>query len=207
MPTILICIILFVLWFTYERTKVDRSSKKKSEEFWSRERESNLTRKKDLSALNYITIDFEKLPFFENTTADIQYVQNELLQLKDQKIVNLSGQSNTDLKLTYGSANINELTLYDQNYTLLIRHLNKWGQLLYTQKKFSETKLVLEYAITLGSDISQTYLTLAAIYSDENNIESLQHLKENAEKISSSLKISLVEKITAIYEKAIHAQK
>ena len=183
MPVILICIILFVLWLSYERKKVDKSSKKKSEEFWKREHESNLTRRKDLSNLDYITINYENLPFFENVDSEIQYVQDQLIKLKDEKIVNLSGLSNTDLKLTYGSANINELSLYDQNYTLLVRNLNKWAQLLYAQNKIAETKQVLEYAISIGSDISQSFLTLATIYLDEGNLECLQSLKEKAEQI------------------------
>ena len=207
MPVILICIILFVLWLSYERKKVDKSSKKKSEEFWKREHESNLIRRKDLSNLDYITINYENLPFFENVDSEIQYVQDQLIKLKDEKIVNLSGLSNTDLKLTYGSANINELSLYDQNYTLLVRNLNKWAQLLYAQNKIAETKQVLEYAISIGSDISQSFLTLATIYLDEGDLERLHSLKEKAEQISSPLKMSLVEKLTAINEKASHAQK
>ena len=35
-----------------------------------------------------------------------------------------------DLKLEYGTANINDLSQYDQNYTLLVRTLQKWAEAL-----------------------------------------------------------------------------
>ena len=42
-----------------------------------------------------------------------------LTSLSTQPVVNLTGFTNTDLKLEYGTANITCLTEYDQNYTLL----------------------------------------------------------------------------------------
>ncbi|MDD5936829.1 MAG: hypothetical protein PUC65_14900 [Clostridiales bacterium] len=205
MPTILCCFIIFILWLTYQRKKSDKTAQKSSEEFWARERESNLTRRKDISNLDYITIDFENLPFSDSDDQEITYIQEQLLKLKGQKIVNLSGISNTDLKLTYGSANLNELTAYDQNYTLLIRNLNLWGQLLYAKRDILNTKKVLNYALTLKSDISQTFLTLAMIYSDEQNQDALQDLLAQAIALNSPLKESLVQKLTAICEKSSHA--
>ena len=54
-----------------------------------------------------------------------------LRSLSTQKIVNLTGYTNTDLKLSYGTANITCLTEYDQNYTLLVSTLQKWAEVLY----------------------------------------------------------------------------
>lgn len=201
MPTILCCLLVFVIWLRYEKQKNDKTVQKQTDEFWARERESNLTRRKDLSSLDYITIPFENLPFSENCDSEIMYTQEQLKKLEDQKIVNLSGLSNTDLKFTYGTANLNELSLYDQNYTLLIRNLNKWGQLLYSDGSHTDAKKVLEYAISIGSDISQTYLTLAAIYTDEQNLLALSDLISRAQAIQSPLKDSLLTKLTAIQNK------
>lgn len=198
---------IFIFWLSYQRKKSEKATKEQSNEFWEKERQSNLTRRKDISCLDYITLDFENLPFSDTEDEEIQYVQDQIKKLKDQKIVNLNGISNTDLKLTYGTANINDLTTFDQNYTFLIRNLNKWGLLLYASRDITAAKQVLEYAISIQSDISQTYLTLAAIYADEHNLSALQQLSTTADTITSPIKQSLLTKLDAIIERASHAQK
>ena len=47
-----------------------------------------------------------------------------LNSLKDEQIVNFTGISNTDLKLSFGAANLPTLSRFDQNYTLLARALH-----------------------------------------------------------------------------------
>lgn len=207
MPVILLCAIIFSIWIAYQRKKSDKSDRKTSEEFWELERQSNFTRRKDLSNLDYITVDFENLPFSQTEDEEINYIQEQLNKLKGQKIVNLTGQSNTDLKLAYGNGNLTELTTYDQNYTLLIRDLNKWGQLLFAKGEIQSAKQVLEYAISLNSDISQTFLTLAMIYSSENNSKALFILRDKAISLNSPFKESLIQKLTAICEKVDHVQE
>ncbi|MFR4338210.1 MAG: hypothetical protein ACLT33_09390 [Lachnospira pectinoschiza] len=45
---------------------------------------------------------------------------NTITGLKDKKILNLP-ISNTELKLSYGAANLTEFTEYDDNFTTLIK--------------------------------------------------------------------------------------
>ena len=40
----------------YNKKKSDRAMQKNSDSFWSKEREANMTRRKDISNLPYITI-------------------------------------------------------------------------------------------------------------------------------------------------------
>jgi tetratricopeptide (TPR) repeat protein len=207
MLPILACLFIFVIWIAYQRSKSDKAVKNETAAFWNRERESNLTRKKDLSTLNYITVMIENLPFSETEDEEIQYVQKQLNNLKDQKIVNLSGLSNTDLKIAYGAPNITLLSTYDHNFTLLIRHLNKWGHLLYQNNNITDAKIVFEYAISCGSDISQTYLALAAIYLDDGSNEKLVQLRDTALTLTTPLKETLLFKLNAICEKASHELK
>lgn len=100
--------------------------------FWEREQKANATRKKDISTLKYIEWD-TTLPVKENNTllsdilknnpeADSAY--NKIISVKDKNIINLTEYSNTDLKLKYGVANLEALTEYEDNYTLLIKNLS-----------------------------------------------------------------------------------
>ena len=104
----------------------------------------------------------------ETPTEAISEECKEILRsLSTQKIVNLTGYTNTDLKLSYGTANITCLTEYDQNYTLLVSTLQKWAEALYRGGAKKECRQVLEYAVSIGTDVSHTYFLLADLYDEE----------------------------------------
>lgn len=108
-----------------------------------------------------------------------------LRSLSTQKIVNLTGYTNTDLKLSYGTANITCLTEYDQNYTLLVSTLQKWAEALYRGGAKKECRQVLEYAVSAGTDVSHTYFLLADLYDEEGESDLKCSLIEKASGISS----------------------
>lgn len=108
-----------------------------------------------------------------------------LRSLSTQKIVNLTGYTNTDLKLSYGTANITCLTEYDQNYTLLVSTLQKWAEALYRSGAKKECRQVLEYAVSIGTDVSHTYFLLADLYDEEGESDLKCSLIEKASGLSS----------------------
>lgn len=108
-----------------------------------------------------------------------------LRSLSTQKIVNLTGYTNTDLKLSYGTANITCLTEYDQNYTLLVSTLQKWAEALYRGGAKKECRQVLEYAVSIGTDVSHTYFLLANLYDEEGESDLKCSLIEKASGLSS----------------------
>lgn len=123
---ILASLILFSACLSLAIKRGRRAQAAEEKSFWEREREANSVRRKPLDNLDYITIPFEHLPV--NRLTDDPTVSEclEILQnLSELHIVNLTGFSNTDLKLEYGAANITALSEYDQNYTLLARTLQK----------------------------------------------------------------------------------
>lgn len=145
--------------------RISRKTEEKEQSFWERESASNNVRKKSLDSLEYVHIPFDLLPF--GTAQDntiLQSAEDELTALKDEKIVNLTGITNTDLKLEYGTANITPLTQYDQNYTALVCALQKWGQELYNQGRFEDAAKVLEFSAKTRSDVSGTYRLLVDLY-------------------------------------------
>lgn len=128
-------------------------------------------------------------------------VELELCKLADSKILNLTGISNTELRLTYGTANLDLLTAYDQNFTVLIRGLQKWGTLLATAEKKEDAITVLAYAVSIGSDIAGTYALLARLYKEQGEFQKIEALKESAEALSTLMKPSILrdlEQITAV---------
>ena len=70
-----------------------------------------------------------------------------------------------------------------------------YGTILEQEAYYEQALRVLEYAISIGTDICGTYLLCAKIYQDSNQRNKLEQLKKEAEKISTSRKDSIVRKL------------
>ena len=202
-PVFFIITILLVLWVHYQKRRTDRIASKSSELFWERERQANLTRKKDISNLDYIHVPVNTLPFPETDSEEIGDIQKHILNLASGKIVNFTGKSNTDLKLEYGAPNINLLMEYDKNYLELVRSLYRYGKLLYDKQLTDEAMSILNYALSIKTDISANYTLLATIYKEKNNAEGINSVISAAEELTSMTKKALLSNLVAIRDSAI----
>lgn len=187
---IIICSILSLL-----RKKHTKRQNNISDKFWEKERKANQTRRQDISDLPYITIPLEKFPIgiLENDT--IKECENILSELSEKRILNLGTQTNTDLKLAYGSANLNSLTEYEQNFTTLCQTLVTYASALLSEEQPSSAQTVLEYGISIGSDVSQNFLLLADIYKSQGAVGKIEELIVTAEQLDSLMKHSILEKL------------
>ena len=123
---ILASLIILIAVVAHATKRQQRIAENREKEFWARERKANSVRKKPLDDLDYVKIHLDKLPVDalpDNERAE-EY-RSLLTSLSTQPIVNLTGFTNTDLKLEYGTANITPLSQYDQNYTVLVRTLQQ----------------------------------------------------------------------------------
>lgn len=187
MLLILASLIIPIIWLTYELKKHDKLEKNALNDFWRREEEANLVRKKPLDNLNYVEIPFDFIP--ESLLTDNEEVKDclELLnKLSEKKIVNFTGFSNTDLKMEYGAANLTELSQYDENYTLYARTIYKLANLYYQNGYESNARVLLEKAVESGTDISGNYLLLARIYQEHKETDKLNSLLRSAENLRSA---------------------
>ena len=183
---ILASLIIFILVIAHNVRKSGKIQQKNELGFWEKERLANETRRKPLDGLNYITIPLDKLPMHtmeENErVAECLRIVNEL---SVEPVVNLTGITNTDLKLEYGAANITVLTQYDQNYTLLASTLQQWADLLYSEGFVKETLQILEFAVDTHTDVSRCYDLLADIYLQHGDSGKIAELTETAETLNS----------------------
>lgn len=154
--------------------------------FWDRERLANQTRRKSLDGLDYIKIPLDRLPMhlLEDDEKVSEY-HRIIQELSGQPIVNLTGFSNTDLKLEYGTANITALTEYDQNYTFLVSTLQQWADVLYQAGQINAAREILEFAVNTRTDVSRTYDLLADIYIRDGQKDRLPALIHTAEELNS----------------------
>ena len=116
---------------------------------------------------------------------------------KREKILNLNGKTNTDLKLEYGVANLSELTIYENNFHTLCREIINLAKALIDNGYEKEAVRFLEFGIRSRSDLSANYVMLAEIYSKNGENEKINHLKKYAETLNTITKDYIIKKIDA----------
>ena len=203
---VLTSVLIFILILHHNITKGKKTREQEEEAYWEKEFSANHVRKSSLDDLNYIIfqaepfypinlLDADSCPNFLEKNPEVKNILSRFLFLEGQKIVNLTQYSNTDLKFKYGVGNLNLLTEYDTNYNELITLLHNYGKIFAKEGYESQSLSILEYAISIGSDISGTYLLCAEIYRQNNQWNRIEWLKKETEKISTSRKDSIVRKL------------
>ena len=187
--------IIFLSVAAYYRKRATAQQKKVTEDFWSREDQANQIRRKDISNLPYITIPLEKFPIGISDDEELTDYENDLKTLASRKILNLSHQSNTDLKLAYGPANLPALSEYDQNYTTLLRNLVAYADCLINNGFKSEAVPVLEFGISIDSDIRANYTLLAELYKEQGKTAKIQELIDKAAPLDSMMRSAILEQL------------
>lgn len=194
----LILILVFII--AYYRRKGTNLQKAAEDQFWDREHEANLVRRKDLSGLPYISIPLENFPIGISSDEEILAFEKQLQALTEKKIVNFKNQSNTDLKLKYGPANLTALSEYDENFAKLASLLVSYASRLMLLGYENEAIPVLEFGVDCGSDVSTNYTKLAGIYQRSGDTEHLKELVEKASQLDSIMKQPILDKLNQMME-------
>lgn len=191
--------IVFCIWLGYELHKRRNIEAKADNDFWQKEAEANNTRRKSLDTLDYIEIPFDQLPIDTlSTDPVVSDCLNTLRELSLSPIVNLTGISNTDLKLQYGAPNIELLSQYDQRYTVLARTLQSWANALYEKGYANEARQILEFAMKTRTDVSASYKLLSAIYQEIGRADLIKDLIPIAESLNSPLKSHILQNLNEL---------
>lgn len=185
--------IIFMLVLAYFRKKSTDKQNEVQQQFWEQENLANSTLRQDISELEYISIPLDKFPLDTESEA-----AETIRGLSNQKIINLSNYTNTELKLKYGIANLDTLSEFESNYFTLEKALESYASELLADERTSDAQNVLEYAVTIGSDISNIYLMLAEIYKEQDNLDRLSWLITEASNLKTLIKDSLVQKLNDI---------
>jgi hypothetical protein len=196
--------VIFVIFLSWSLHRHKNDDHLKTEVFFRKERAANESRKKSIAELDYIQIPAHLLvPFeaalsnanftLENVTSSdaldsLKQLYSNLESLSNKKILNLTGISNTDLKLSYGVANLTPLSAYDQNYTALIKTLHSIASFYYTTELPLIAKDFLEFSVQTKSDISSSYLLLAKIYFEIGQPSDIEALLQTIPMIPGSQK-------------------
>lgn len=185
MYPIFTCVVVFCLWLRYELNKSDRQLKKQKERFLDREHEANFTRRQSLDGLHYITFSPNVIPVIEINDSRLEKLRSSLHALSGAGIVRLCDYTNTELKKMYGPANLNTLSEYDNNFTTLVRLLHQYALRLNELNQQDAAIQVLQYAISIESDMGSTYKLLADLYCKTGQAAMIRELIEASPKINA----------------------
>ncbi len=192
--------VIFALWTLYEIHKSKAEEQRKNDEFWEKERAANDVRRMPVDNLPYINITDDIIPVVNTDNENILSLINQLTAMKELKILNLSGKTNTDLKLEYGPANLPFLTECDNNFINFCRVTNSLGKELADNGYANAAIGIYEYAVFNGSDVSSSYYELAKLYLQTERKEDIKKLITKAEELNSLLKQSIINKLNDCYE-------
>ena len=161
-------ITILVLVLHHNLRKSNGIEKRGISAYLKQEDQANSTRRQDISGLPYIEVPLDTFPLDitlndEKKQIKITEYKIQILALSQKQMLNLIGVSNTQLKKLYGPANLELLTICDQNYSLYLRNLQLFAECIYDEYP-EDAVSVLEYCISTGTDISGTYDLLARYY-------------------------------------------
>ena len=180
----LYCFLVFCFWVRYELRKSKTKTTDSKNTLFENEARANLTRKKPLSSLNYITVSEKSILFLEIN----KKIQKNFVDLRDKKIVNLSNKSNTELKSEYGPANLTVLSEYSDNFITLISSIQKYAKRLSELGFDNEAIETLEYSVRIGCDMISSYRLLTELYIKNNQPNKINALLEYADALDSITK-------------------
>ncbi len=189
-------ILLLLVLFSFLRNRAQNRFQKKEDSFWEKEQCANTTRKQDISNLDYIEIPLDVFPTGTYGDPQLATLDAELERLHNRKILNLSGISNTDLKLKYGVANLTALSEYDANYTVLARTIVAYGKRLAELGYKEDAIRVLEFGVSCKTDVSANYTLLGSLYMENGQSEKVEQLIESVNGMEFLMKDSILQKLT-----------
>lgn len=184
MPILFIGFIIICLTVSHAVNRNKKIENSANDDFWDREQQGNFVRKQSTDDLNRIVLP-DNLPYEDNCDDDLAPVMKKINELKSKEIINLTGITNTDLKLKYGLPNLEYLTECDGHFTYLSVALNKWSEYLLSHNRISDAVKVLEFAVDCRVDISNIYISLANIYIEQGTPDKVNTLIDISSKLNS----------------------
>ena len=124
--------------------------------------------------------------------------EKELGTLCEQKMLNLTGLSNTDLKMQYGVQNLEELSQYDDNFTKFVRLLPDYADELIANDQITEAKRLLEFGIEHKADSKAAFILLAKLYKRLGQEDKIQHLILVAGELNSLSQLPIISALQEI---------
>ena len=170
--------IIFVVFLAIRYAYLNKKADDKYESFWKKEEEAKHVANRDLSEIPCIEIPISDFPIGRYDDDEIAGIEDALAELKKKRIVNITGMTNTEVKLAYGTDNLDALSGMEDSYNELTVLLVDYAKCLMEHEDFEAARVVLEYGADISSDVSGNYELLGDCYHALGRDADIEELKQ-----------------------------
>ncbi len=170
--------IAFIIALAIRYAYLDKKRKDIEDAFWEKEEQAKHVPNRDLSELEYIRIPLDEFPIGRYDDDEIAGIEDAIMALDKKRIINITGMTNTEVKLAYGTGNLEELSRMEDNYNELTVLLTDYAKALLEHEDYEAAKTVLEFGISIGTDVSGNYELLGDCYLALGQNKDIEELKQ-----------------------------
>lgn len=211
-PVLFIPFLIFGLIFSFKVKRAGKNKTEDLEEMLRKEHEAAFVRNKPIDESLFLIPDISRLhiwdeEYIKSRISDFTPEEKRALKLQEvvlyntkRKMLHFKGESNIDLKLRFGAANLENIIQYESTYQTYLESLFEWGKSLVEAGHHDNAISCLEEAISFGSDLSRNFTLLADLYAMKKNTEQLQILKKRVADLDHLLKNRILRHIDQLLE-------
>lgn len=167
-----------VLFIVLSRVK-GRNYGKEFEEFILEENAANSVKSVALDDSIFFVPNLSGLPVKPDDGGETLSLrrQREVLKRAERKMVRFDApMTNTELKLKYGTVNLESISAYEENFFSYIYAVNDWAESLIEEGMDDGAEKILRHGVAAGAETSKTYMLLADLYYKHNKRQEMREL-------------------------------
>lgn len=188
---VFVLLIFFAIVIQAAIRSTKQASYKRTQEFLRQEEESNNVRKKDIDEALFFVPDLSALPIKKYSPQEAEKFsvlisrQEKVVAAAQKKMIKFKEEkTNHDVKLQFGTVNLETIANYEENYSQYMYALINWAESLIEAGNLTDAQSVLSASIDQGSEISKSFTLLADIYFQNNDKAKMEDLYETVNTIN-----------------------
>lgn len=181
-----------VLFFRYRY--LDEKRKNQEQNFFDKEQKARTTVGK-INDSDYEVIPISKFPFNLCEEPSMIEMEEKIKELSNEKLLNLVGISNTDVKLQFGVNHFDEAVVAGEKYDELMGLLVQYAISLEDHGFSKESGDMLEYLVEQDCDIKAAWIALGKYYAANSDFDKLNALYEKVDSSKLSIKNATKEQL------------
>ncbi len=170
--------IVFLIALAIRYAYLDKKREDTIDSFWEKEKQAMHVPKKDLGDIDYIEVPLQDFPIGKYDDDEILSIEDEIVRLSKRRLINITGMTNTEVRLAYGTDNLEVLSAMEEDYNALTVLLVDYGKCLMEKEDHAEALKVLEFGVSTGTDVSANYELLGDCYAALGRYEAIEELKQ-----------------------------
>jgi tetratricopeptide (TPR) repeat protein len=203
-PVIFLSFLVFIIIYRIQLAKLDKDQNAINKLFWEREESSLFVRKKEIKPYELILPNVDSIPTYSQSeyeamgNKDLFNIQEKCITYSHTKMLNTSHLLNSEVRLKYGSANIDTVEDYEENYHQYIKLLYQLGKGFFELNRLEDAILLLEEGLHVNTEISDHLILLGKLYKTTNQKEKFTALFNYANTINSLTKNKILHELEAL---------